>query len=88
MKRRYPGESLQLVEMLCTDKIEFGGNITSMNTREQIHALSEEMLENLGKLVAVDSQLGTPSEGKPFGEGPAEALRSGLKLPESLVLKP
>ena len=44
MKRRYPGESLQLVEMLCTDKIEFGGNITSMNTREQIHALSEEML--------------------------------------------
>ena len=45
-----------------------------MNTREQIHALSEEMLENLGKLVAVDSQLGTPSEGKPFGEGPAEAL--------------
>ena len=47
MKRRYPGESLQLVEMLCTDKIEFGGNITSMNTREQIHALSEEMLENL-----------------------------------------
>ena len=31
-----------------------------MNTREQIHVLSEEMLENLGKLVAVDSQLGTP----------------------------
>ena len=28
-----------------------------MNTREQIHVLSEEMLENLGKLVAVDSQL-------------------------------
>ena len=56
-----------------------------MNTREQIHALSEEMLENLGKLVAVDSQLGTPSEGKPFGEGPAEALEIGL---ESLVLKP
>ena len=41
-----------------------------MNTREQIHALSEKMLENLGKLVAIDSQLGTPSEGKPFGEGP------------------
>ena len=88
MKRRYPGESLQLVEMLCTDKIEFGGNITSMNTREQIHALSEEMLENLGKLVAVDSQLGTPSEGKPFGEDRQRHLRSGLKLPESLVLKP
>ena len=59
-----------------------------MNTREQIHALSEEMLENLGKLVAVDSQLGTPSEGKPFGEDRQRHLRSGLKLPESLVLKP
>ena len=60
-----------------------------MNTREQIHALSEEMLENLGKLVAVDSQLGTPSEGETFrrrtGRGTS---RSGLKLPESLVLKP
>lgn len=87
MKRRYPGESLQLVEMLCTDKIEFGGNITSMNTREQIHALSEEMLENLGKLVAVDSQLGTPSEGKPFGEGPAEALEIGLEIARELGFK-
>lgn len=88
MKRRYPGESLQLVEMLCTDKIEFGGNITSMNTREQIHALSEEMLENLGKLVAVDSQLGTPSEGNLSEKDRQRHLRSGLKLPESLVLKP
>ena len=26
------------------------------------------MLTNLGRLVAIDSQLGTPSEGKPFGE--------------------
>lgn len=61
-----------------------------MNTREQIHALSEEMLENLGKLVAVDSQLGTPSEGKPnLSEKDRQRhLRSGLKLPESLVLKP
>lgn len=65
MKRRYPGESLQLVEMLCTDKIEFGGNITSMNTREQIHALSEEMLENLGKLVAVVPSL-APVRGETF----------------------
>ena len=76
-----------MVEMLCTDKIEFGGNITSMNTREQIHALSEEMLENLGKLVAVDSQLGTPSEGKPFGEGPAEALEIGLEIARELGFK-
>ena len=58
-----------------------------MNTREQIHVLSEEMLENLGKLVAVDSQLGTPSEGKPFGEGPAEALGIGLEIARELGFK-
>ena len=58
-----------------------------MNTREQIHALSEKMLENLGKLVAIDSQLGTPSEGKPFGEGPAEALEIGLEIARELGFK-
>ena len=42
-----------------------------MNMKEQIHALSEEMIANLGRLVAIDSQLGTPEEGKPFGAGPA-----------------
>ena len=37
-----------------------------MDIKEEIHALSEEMLTNLGRLVAIDSQLGTPSEGKPL----------------------
>ena len=55
-----------------------------MDIKEQIHVLSEEMIENLGKLVAVDSQLGTPKEGKPFGEGPAEVLSVGLKIAEEL----
>ena len=55
-----------------------------MDIKEQIHVLSEEMIENLGKLVAVDSQLGTPAEGKPFGEGPAEVLSVGLKIAEEL----
>ena len=41
-----------------------------MNIKEEIHALSEEMIANIGRLVAIDSQLGTPEEGKPFGEGP------------------
>ena len=49
-----------------------------MDIKEQIHGLSEEMIENLGKLVAIDSQLAEAKEGKPFGEGPAEALRVGL----------
>ena len=39
-----------------------------MNMKEQIHTLSEEMIANLGRLVAIDSQLGTPEEGKPFGD--------------------
>ena len=51
-----------------------------MDIKEEIHALSEEMLTNLGRLVAIDSQLGTPSEGKPFGEGPAKALEEGLMV--------
>ena len=58
-----------------------------MNIKEEIHALSEEMLTNLGRLVAIDSQLGTPSEGKPFGEGPAKALEEGLKIAEELGFK-
>ena len=29
--------------------------------KEKIHALSEEMVANLGRLVAIDSQLGTPA---------------------------
>ena len=32
-----------------------------MDIKEQIHGLTEEMLTNLGRLVAIDSQLGTPS---------------------------
>ena len=36
----------------------------NMDIKEEIHALSEEMLTNLGRLVAIDSQLGTPFRGK------------------------
>ena len=55
-----------------------------MDIKEQIHGLTEEMLTNLGRLVAIDSQLGTPAEGKPFGEGPAKALEEGLKIAQEL----
>ena len=55
-----------------------------MDIKEKIHELSEEMIQNLGRLVAVDSQLGTPEEGKPFGEGPAKALEVGLKIADEL----
>ena len=58
-----------------------------MDIKEQIHGLTDEMLTNLGRLVAIDSQLGTPAEGMPFGEGPAKALEEGLKIAEELGFK-
>ena len=58
-----------------------------MDIKEQIHGLSEEMIENLGRLVAIDSQLGAPKKGMPFGEGPAKALAEGLKIAEELGFK-
>ena len=58
-----------------------------MDIKEQIHGLTEEMLTNLGRLVAIDSQLGTPAEDKPFGEGPAKALEEGLKIAQELGLR-
>ena len=59
-----------------------------MDIKEKIHELSEEMIQNLGRLVAVDSQLGTPEEGKPFGEGPAKALEVGLKIADERGFQP
>ena len=58
-----------------------------MDIKEQIHGLTEEMLTNLGRLVAIDSQLGTPAEGKPFGEGPAKHWKKVLRLHRSLDLR-
>lgn len=43
-----------------------------MEIKEQIHGLTDEMLTNLGRLVAIDSQLGTPAEGMPFGRRPCK----------------
>ncbi len=59
-----------------------------MSIKEQIHDLSDEMITNIGRLVAIDSQAWKmPGEGKPFGEGPAEALKEGLKIAEELGFK-
>lgn len=55
-----------------------------MEIREKIDSLSEEMIENLGRLVAIDSQMGASVEGKPFGEGPAKALEEGLKIAQEM----
>ena len=39
-----------------------------MSIKEEIHGLSDDIIKNMGRLVAIDSQLGTPAEGMPFGE--------------------
>ena len=58
-----------------------------MNIKEEIHALSDEMLEKLERLVVIPSVEGEPLEGKPFGEAPAKALEEGLKIAEELGFK-
>ena len=70
MKRRYPGESLQLVEMLCTDKIEFGGNITSMNTRDRSMHYLRKCLKILESWLPLIPSLAPRQRGNLFGEGP------------------
>ena len=75
-----------IIKNICNSK----GKIQVERNREmkeKIHALTEEMLENMGRLVAIDSQLGTPKEGKPFGEGPAKALEEGLRIAKELGFK-
>ena len=46
-----------------------------MDIKEKIHELSEEMIQNLGRLVAVDSQLGTPEEASPLAKARQKPLR-------------
>lgn len=39
-----------------------------MSIKEQIHDLSDEMITNIGRLVAIDSQLGMPGEENRLGK--------------------
>ena len=34
-----------------------------MSIKEEIHGLSDDIIKNMGRLVAIDSQLGTPGRG-------------------------
>lgn len=43
-------------------------------------ANADSMLEDISRLVAIDSSRSGALDGKPFGEGPAEALRSALEI--------
>lgn len=51
-----------------------------MDVKEMIQGYREELIEKLGKLVAINSVEGTPSADAPFGEAPKEALLTALKM--------
>ena len=51
---------------------------------DKIAPLQEEMLENLSRLIDINSVEGEPLPGKPFGEGPARALHEALTIAEDM----
>lgn len=59
--------------------------------REKIEAYfegcREAMVQDICKLIRVNSEPGTPKEGMPFGEGPAEALRVALEMAAAMGFK-
>ncbi|MBQ9938430.1 MAG: dipeptidase PepV [Oscillospiraceae bacterium] len=64
-----------------------GGKEHNMNFGENITSYREEIIENLGNIVKIKSVREEPKEGKPFGEGPYNALQYALSLAESLGFK-
>jgi succinyl-diaminopimelate desuccinylase len=59
----------------------------SRNISSKIMRYKDEILEDIIRLVQIQSFQGSASNGKPFGEGPAKALNFCLKLGESLGFK-
>ena len=52
--------------------------------RKRFEACKDEMFKDLGTLVAINSENSPEKPGMPFGEGPAEALRSALEIGERM----
>lgn len=51
-----------------------------MTVKEMIHQYQDEMIEKLGKLVAINSVEGEPTEDAPFGEAPKQVLLTALEM--------
>ena len=51
-----------------------------MDIKEMVAGYRTDLLTKLGKLVAVNSEEGTPTETAPFGEGPKKALTTALEI--------
>lgn len=54
-----------------------------MDVRSMIEGYRNEIVEKLGRLVAINSVEGTPLPDAPFGEGPRKALVSALNMMEA-----
>ena len=55
-----------------------------MKRMDLVSPYEQEMLENLKKLIDINSVEGQPLPGKPFGEGPAAALMQALTIGDRL----
>lgn len=53
-----------------------------MNVRTMVIGYRDELVNRLGKLVAINSTEGQPEEGAPFGKGPRDALHAALGMLE------
>ena len=60
--------------------------ISSVRFDEYIDEHRDEIVGRIRELVRINSIEGTPEEGKPFGEGPYEALSYALRAGEELGL--
>jgi len=51
---------------------------------EKVDQYFEKILNAIGRVIAINSVMGEPKDGMPFGEGPAKALEETLKIAEEL----
>ena len=58
-----------------------------MKIRERIESLTDEMLDNLSRLVKYNSVEAPALPGKPFGEAPAAVLKEALEIADSMGLE-
>ncbi len=58
-----------------------------MEIRERIESLTDEMLDNLSRLVKYNSVEAPALPGKPFGEAPAAVLKETLEIADSMGLE-
>lgn len=56
--------------------------------RQYLETHKKEMMEDIKSLVRINSARGEAKEGKPYGDGPAEALKEGCRILEKYGFNP